>query len=392
MEAQGKDRYDLRGVSASKQDVHNAIKIMDKGLYPNAFCKIIPDIVGGHSEFANVMHADTAGTKTILSYLYWRETGDLSVWSDIIQDALVMNLDDMACVGITDNIVISSTIGRNKNLIPGEVLEELMQGSMKFIKKMSDWGINIYHSGGETADVGDVVRTIDVGFTTFARIPRNQIIVNDPQPGDLIIGIGSYGQASYEDSYNSGIGSNGLTMARHELLSRYYCQYPETFDPLIPPDLCYNGSWRLTDKVILDNQEYYIKQLLLSPTRTYLPLLHKLFGEYRSSIHSIIHNSGGGLTKVIKFLKNLKVFKNNLLDIPPVFRLISQGGVPMEQMWKVFNMGQRLELYIDPAKANEVIQTIHTFNIPAQVIGHVERSDRPEVIIQHQGELYTYRS
>lgn len=390
MESQGKDRYDLRGVSASKQDVHNAIQFMDKGLYPNAFCKIIPDIVVGEPDFANVMHADTAGTKTILSYLYWRETGDLSVWSDIVQDALVMNLDDMACVGVTDNIVISSTIGRNKNLIPGEVLEVLMKGTMNFIEKMSKWGINIYHSGGETADVGDVVRTIDVGFTTFARLPRLQVIVNDPRPGDVIIGIGSYGQASYEDNYNSGIGSNGLTMARHELLSKYYNQYSETFDPLIPADLCYNGVWRLTDRVTFDHKDFEIKQLLLSPTRTYLPVLHKVFDEYRTSIHGIIHNSGGGLTKVIKFLKNLRAVKNNLLNIPPVFQLISQSGVPSEQMFKVFNMGQRLELYVEPKIAEGLIQTIHTFDLPAQVIGYVERSNRSEVVIHHSGETHCY--
>lgn len=390
MESIPGDRYDLRGVSASKHEVHQAIKSLDKGLYPNAFCKILPDIVNGDPAFANLMHADTAGTKTVLAYLYWKETGDLSVWTDIVQDALVMNLDDMACVGVTDQIILSSTIGRNKNLIPGEVLETLIKGSISFIEKMHKWGIQLVLAGGETADVGDVVRTVDVGFTTFARIHRNKLIVNNIKPGDVIIGIASYGQSSYEDKYNSGIGSNGLTMARHELLAPHYNHYSESFDPLIPQNLRYNGRWKLTDQIQFDKQEYTIKQLLLSPTRTYLPLLHVLLPEFRSAIHGVIHNSGGGLTKVLKFIQDVRIVKNNLLPVPPVFQLIQQNGVSMREMLKVFNMGQRLEIYVEPVMADQLIKSINKFDLSAQIIGYVESARHPEVSVKLEDETFNY--
>lgn len=386
------DRYNLRGVSASKDEVHHAIRFMDKGLYPNAFCKILPDILGGDINYANVMHADTAGTKTTLAYLYWKETGDVSVWADIAQDALVMNLDDMACVGITNNIIISSTIGRNKHHIPGEVLEAIIKGTMNFIDVMMKYGIHLHHSGGETADVGDIVRTIDVGFTTFARWPKQNLVINNIKPGDLIIGVASYGQTSYEEKYNSGIGSNGLTMARHEILSEYYNRYPESFDPMIPNHLRYNGQWRLTDKTVFNEKEFSINELILSPTRTYLPIIHRVLNEFKASISGLIHNSGGGLTKVLKFIKHLRVVKNNLLPTPPIFQLIDQAGVSKEEMFKVFNVGQRLEIYTDPTSAEAILKSMDEFNITAQVIGYVESSQDTEVVVKSDNETCVYRS
>ena len=386
------DRYGKRGVSAGKEEVHAAIRHLDKGLYSNAFCKIIPDMAGGDPHFCNIMHADTAGTKTSLAYLYWKETGDMEVWKAIVQDAIVMNLDDMACAGCTSGIVLSSTIGRNKHLIPGEVLAALIQGTTHFIEAMAEWGIDIVLSGGETADVGDIVRTLDVGFTAFARMRREEVVQNDIQDGDLIIGLASFGQARYEHAYNSGIGSNGLTSARHDILSKeYMLRYPETFDPLTPTDLVYSGTKKLQDLVPTPSGPIPVGKLLLSPTRTYLPFLHQLLETHRSEIHGLIHCTGGAQSKVLKFLRGQAAIKDNLFDPPPLFELIQQeSGASWEEMYKVFNMGHRLEVYTHPEMADEVIAMAASLGIDAAVIGRVVQAPENRVIVQTGKGTFDY--
>lgn len=383
-------KYDLRGVSADKNEVHKAIRNLDKGIFPNAFCKVLPDIAGNDPEWCNIMHADTAGTKTSLAYLYWKETGDASVFAGIAQDAIVMNLDDMACVGAVDNIIISSTIGRNKNQIPGEVIEAVIGGTTSFIETMAGQGVTIHLAGGETADVGDIVRTIDVGITAFARLPRKHIQSIDIQPGDVIVGLASYGQTTYEDTYNSGIASNGLTAARHDTLSHHYARhYPEAYDPAIPNDLVFTGSARLTDPV--EGIPQTVGELLLSPTRTYVPLLKQLFEDYREHIHGIIHNTGGAHTKVLKFVESVRIVKDNLLPIPPVFRMIQrESGTDWKEMYQVFNMGTRLDIYLPEAATQKVIDLAQQFMIDAQVIGRVEKSDAKSVELKSEFGEFRY--
>ncbi len=385
-------RYDRRGVSATKDEVHAAIKGLDKGLFPNAFCKILPDIVGGDARWCNIMHADTAGTKTSLAYLYWRETGDLSVWEGIAQDALVMNLDDMACVGCTDQIVVSSTIGRNRHLIGGDVIATLIQATRKLSERLAAHGVHLHLAGGETADVGDIVRTADVGYTAFARMRRDELIVNDIQAGDAIVGLASFGQATYEETWNSGIGSNGLTSARHDVLHPDYAErYPESFDPATPRDVVYIGSRHLTDPVDADGIELPVGKLLLSPTRTYLPVLKKLFETHRQHIHGLIHCTGGGQTKVIKFIEGKRVVKDNLFPTPPVFRLIRQeSGADWREMYQVFNMGHRMEVYLPASEAEAVIETARAFDIEARIVGRVEAADHNEVVIEGEGGTHVY--
>lgn len=386
------DRYGKRGVSAGKEDVHAAIRYLDKGLYPNAFCKIIPDVAGGDPLFCNIMHADTAGTKTSLAYLYWRETGDMEVWQGIVQDAIVMNLDDMACAGCTNGIVLSSTIGRNKNLVPGEVLSALIQGTTRFMEEMAKWGVDIILSGGETADVGDIVRTLDVGFTAFARMPREEVIQNVIRDGDVIIGLASFGQAVYEQAYNSGIGSNGLTSARHDVLSRKYAQrYPETFDPHTPPELVYSGTKQLEDLIDTPAGPLPAGKLLLSPTRTYLPFLSQLLKARRKDIHGLIHCTGGAQSKVLKFLRGQAAIKDNLFDPPPLFRLIqAESGASWEEMYKVFNMGHRLEVYTAAEIAEEIIALASSFGIEAAVIGRVVAAPENRVIVETANGTFEY--
>ena len=368
-------KYEQRGVSATKSEVHQAIEGLDQGLYPNAFCKVLPDVVGGDAGWCNIMHADTAGTKTSLAYLYWRETGDLSVWEGIVQDSLVMNLDDMGCVGAVDNILISSTIGRNKNRIPGEVLKTIIHGAQKFADRMADHGIGLHLTGGETADVGDIVRTIDVGYTTFARLRRDRVIVNDIRPGQVVVGLASYGQASYEEAYNGGMGSNGLTSARHDVFRHEYAdKYPESFDPEVSRDVVYTGSRSLTEAITVDGVETTVGKLVLSPTRTYLPVLAQLFTELpRERIGGIIHCSGGGQTKVGKFIDKVRVVKDNLFLVPPLFELIRQESqTDWREMYQVFNMGHRLEVYVEEPDARTVIEVANQFGIAAQRVGYVE--------------------
>ena len=368
-------KYALRGVSANKTDVHNAIQNLDKGLYPFAFCKILPDFAAGNPDFCNIMHADTAGTKTSLAYMYWRETGDLSVWKGIVQDSIVMNLDDMACVGCVNDIILSSTIGRNKNLISGDVVKTLIEATVEFADKMRSYGINIHLAGGETADVGDIVRTIDVGYTAFARLNRKNLIVNDVKAGNVIVGFSSFGQATYEDEYNGGMGSNGLTSARHDVLSAIYrTDYPESFSPETPLSVVYTGNKRLTDTLAIENQSITVGKLLLSPTRTYLPLLKSILENTEGAhIHGIIHNTGGGQTKVLKFVKDKHIIKNNLFDVPPLFNMIqAESATEWREMYQVFNMGHRLEVYCDEKIAESLVTIANMFNIDAQIIGHVE--------------------
>ena len=387
--------YAQRGVSASKDEVHKAIDHLDKGLYPKAFCKVLPDIVGNDEAYCNIMHADTAGTKTSLAYLYWRETGDLSVWSDIVKDAIVMNLDDMACVGCLDNIVISSTIGRNKRLIPAEVLQKLIKGTSDFLQKLSDYGINVTLAGGETADVGDIVRTVDVGFTTFARIKRSELIVNDITPGNLIVGLSSTGISNYEDEYNSGMGSNGLTSARHDVFNKKYAiKYPEIFDPGLDDNVTFIGSKNVDDVIILNGKEISIGKLVLSPTRTYMPVLKEIFREFKTNIKGIIHCSGGGQTKVIKFLNDVRVVKDNLFPVPPLFEMIqNESKAGWKEMYQVFNMGHRMELYVpDRETAENIINISSTFGIEARIVGYVETSSQPEVVIRSPMGEFTYLS
>ena len=387
-------KYGKRGVSATKEEVHAAIKGLDKGLYPNAFCKILPDIAAADEAYCNLMHADTAGTKGSLAYLYWKETGDLSVWEGIAQDALVMNLDDMACVGCIDDIILSSTIGRNKNLIPAEVIAAIIQFATKFVENMASHGIKLHLAGGETADVGDIVRTIDVGYTAFARMPRRDLIINDVQDGDVIVGLASYGQATYESAYNGGMGSNGLTSARHDVFNKdYQSLYPDSFDPNTPDEVIYIGSKKLTDKIEIEDGVFVdAGKLVLSPTRTYLPVIKVILDTLKPEINGMIHNTGGGLTKVIKFIKDRKVIKDNLLPLPPLFKMIKEeSGTGWKEMYQVFNMGQRLEVYLPESRAQEVIDIAQSFNIDAQIIGRVEANEGEEVIVKNEFGTYTYR-
>lgn len=381
-------KYSQRGVSAGKEDVHKAIKGLDKGLYPNAFCKIIPDITGKDPAYCNLMHADTAGTKTSLAYLYWRETGDLSVWKGIVQDAIVMNLDDMACVGCVDDIMLSSTVGRNKTHVSGEVVGAIIQGAAELAEELKEMGIQLHLTGGETADVGDIVRTADVGFTAFARMKRSEVIETAVQPGDVIVGLASYGQSIYEKKYNSGIGSNGLTNARHDVLNHVYAdKYPESYDRAnIPEELVYVGKHLLTDKY--EGLDLNIGQLLLSPTRTFLPLMKELLQGHREKIHGMIHCTGGGQTKVMKFVQNLHVIKDNLLDTPPVFRLIQESsGASWKEMYQVFNMGHRMEIYTDKDTAQEILAMADRFQIDAKIVGHCLAADKNRLDIEGEESL-----
>lgn len=387
--------YENRGVSASKHEVHQAIKNLDKGLFPNAFCKVNNDIVGGDTSFCNIMHSDTAGTKTSLAYIYWKETGDLSVWKGIVQDALVMNLDDMACVGCVDNIVISSTIGRNKNLISGEVIAVIINHAMDFIEKLRSLGIGLTLAGGETADVGDIVRTVDVGYTTFARMKRNDVVNIDIKAGDYIVGFSSYGQASYEDSYNGGMGSNGLTSARHDVLSKVYAEkYPESYNPSIPSSYVYAGSKLLTDKINIDNNCVDVGKLLLSPTRTYMPLIKMILETHKHHLHGLVHCTGGGQTKVGHFMnENTTIIKDNLFELPPLFSLIQEeSGSSLLEMYQVFNMGHRLECYLpDKSVAEEIISMANGFNIEARIIGRVTENTGSRIKIYANGEMIEYK-
>lgn len=377
------ERYMQRGVSASKEDVHNAIKNVDKGLYPQAFCKIIPDLLGGDPDYCNLMHADGAGTKSSLAYIYWRETGDLSVWKGIAQDALVMNLDDLLCVGATDNILLSSTIGRNKSLIPGEVIAEIINGTEELLENLRQLGVGIYSTGGETADVGDLVRTIIVDSTVTCRMRRSDVIDNARiAGGDVIVGLASYGQASYEHQYNGGMGSNGLTSARHDVLGKYLAErFPESFDATIPQDLVYSGSRSLLEPV--EDTPLNMGQLILSPTRTYAPVVAAVLRELRPPIHGMVHCTGGAQTKVLHFVRGKHVVKDNLLPVPPLFRIIAEeSGASGEELYKVFNMGHRLEFYVPQEVASDVIAISQSFGIEAQIIGHVEDAATNSLTIQ----------
>ncbi len=384
-------RYMQRGVSASKEDVHNAIKHIDKGLYPKAFCKIIPDILGGDPEYCNIMHADGAGTKSSLAYLYWKETGDLSVWKGIAQDALIMNIDDLLCVGAIDNILVSSTIGRNKMLIPGEVVSAIINGTNELLDELRDMGVSVYATGGETADVGDLVRTIIVDSTVTCRMRRSDVIDNARiRPGDVIVGLASFGQATYEKEYNGGMGSNGLTSARHDVFARYLAEkYPESYDEAVPRELVYSGGMTLTDTI--DGVPLDAGKLVLSPTRTYAPVVKKLLDTMRGEIHGMVHCSGGAQTKILHFVDQVRVVKNNLFPVPPLFRIIQeQSGTDWAEMYKVFNMGHRLEIYLAPERADEVIAVSKSFGVDAQVIGCVEPGEKKELIIRSEFGEFTY--
>jgi phosphoribosylformylglycinamidine cyclo-ligase len=385
-----KSKYNLRGVSSAKTDVHKAIADIDKGLYPNAFCKVVPDFHGDDQEYCMVMHADGAGTKSSLAYLYWKETGDISVWKGIAQDAIVMNLDDLLCVGATSGILLSSTIGRNKMRIPGEVISEIINGTEEFLQMLRDNGIGIISTGGETADVGDLVRTIIVDSTVSCRMKRSEVIENNIREGDLIVGLASFGQASYEDSYNGGMGSNGLTSARHDVFHKTYAhKYPESFDADIPEDLVYSGSCLLTDPV--PGTPLDAGKLVLSPTRTYAPLIIKILEQHRGEIHGMIHCSGGAQTKVLNFVDNMKIVKDNMFELPPLFDLIQrESGTSWEEMYRVFNMGHRMEIYTDSKTADEIISIAGEFNIGARIIGHVEAADKKELIIKSPAGEFTY--
>lgn len=386
--------YDQRGVSAQKEEVHKAIQHLDQGLFPKAFCKMYPDFLTGDPEYVNISHADGAGTKSILAYLYWKETGDVSVWKGIAQDAIAMNLDDLLCVGVYNQLLFSSTIDRNKLLIPGEVLEAVIQGNQDFFDELKKWGIQIHYLGGETADVGDVVRTIAVNGTMTARWPKNKIISNeDIQIGDVIVGFASSGQASYESAYNSGLGSNGLTSARHDVLGKYYAeQFPETYEPKLDDAVVYIGKNRMTDLVKIEEKEYTIGQLLLSPTRTYAPLMKVLLEEHFSSLHGVIHCSGGGQTKCMKYVpKGLRVVKDNLFNVPPIFKLIQENsGASWREMYQVFNMGHRLEIFTSKEEATVLIEAARQFNIEAKVIGFVEKSESNELHLHTPDKVETY--
>jgi phosphoribosylformylglycinamidine cyclo-ligase len=386
------DKYGLRGVSSQKEEVHKAIAHMDKGLYPNAFCKILPDFAAGDAAYCNVMHADTAGTKTSLAYIYWKETGDISVWEGVAQDALVMNLDDMACVGITDNITISSTIGRNKSVIPGEVLAAVINGTNRFIENMRELGVIIHHAGGETADVGDIVRTIDVGITAFGRIKRDELVANNIQPGNVIVGLASFGQTSYETEYNGGMGSNGLTSARHDVFAKKYAGlYPESYNQQIPDEVVYTGNKQLTDLIEVNGNQIAAGKLVLSPTRTYLPVIKAILAAHKSAISGMIHCSGGGQTKVLHFVENVHIIKNNFFETPPLFQLIQEESkTEWKEMYKVFNMGCRLEVYTDQQTAEAIIAIANQFNIEAKIIGHVEAAENKKVTMHTAHGIFEY--
>lgn len=384
-------RYILRGVSASKEDVHQAIKDIDKGLYPKAFCKIVPDILGGDPDYCNIMHADGAGTKSSLAYIYWKETGDLSVWKGIAQDALIMNIDDLICVGAVDNILVSSTIGRNKMLIPGDVISAIINGTDELLKELRQAGIGVYSTGGETADVGDLVRTIIVDSTVTCRMKRSQVIDNaNIKAGDVIVGLASFGQTSYETEYNGGMGSNGLTSARHDVFSKYLAdKYPESFDAAVPADLVYSGSKKLTDKV--EDSPLNTGKLVLSPTRTYAPFVKELLTQMHSDIHGMVHCSGGAQTKILHFIDNLHVIKDNLFPVPPLFKLIQEQSVTeWKEMYKVFNMGHRLEIYLSPENAEKVISVAGKFGIDARIVGRVEDSEKKKLTIKSTYGTFIY--
>ena len=384
-------RYNLRGVSAGKEDVHNAIKKVDKGLFPKAFCKIVPDTLTGDENYCVVMHADGAGTKSSLAYMYWKETGDLSVWKGIAQDALIMNIDDLLCVGATDNILLSSTIGRNKNLVPGEVISAIINGTEELLQELREQGIGIQSTGGETADVGDLVRTLIVDSTVVCRMKRKDVISNHTiQPGDVIVGLASFGQATYETSYNGGMGSNGLTSARHDVFNKELAtKYPESFDPSVPEDLIYSGKYKLTDAV--ENSPINAGQLVLSPTRTYAPIIKKILDAHRSEIHGMVHCSGGAQTKVLHFVDGVHVIKDNLFDVPPLFKTIQEeSNTDWKEMYKVFNMGHRMEVYVPEALAQSIIDISASFNVPAQIVGRVEACDGKKLTIKSEFGEFIY--
>lgn len=384
-------RYDLRGVSASKDDVHNAIKKIDKGIFPLAFCKIIPDILGGDPEYCNIMHADGAGTKSSLAYIYWKETGDLGVWKGVAQDAVVMNIDDLLCVGATDNILLSSTIGRNKNLIPGEVISAIINGTQEFLDELNKMGVNIISTGGETADVGDLVRTIIVDSTVTCRMRRDKVIDNaNIKGGDVIVGLASFGKATYETKYNSGMGSNGLTSARHDVFAKYIAEkYPESYDQAVPNELVYSGSKKLTETI--DGVEVNAGELVLSPTRTYAPVIKKVLDKMHDKVHGMVHCTGGAQTKVMHFVKNKHVVKDNLFPIPPLFKLIQEeSGTDWKEMYKVFNMGHRMEIYVSPEDAADIIEISKSFNIDAQIIGRVEDAEENHLTIKSEYGTFEY--
>ncbi|HEY8930363.1 MAG TPA: AIR synthase related protein [Mucilaginibacter sp.] len=387
-------RYDQRGVSASKDDVHNAIKNIDKGIFPKAFCKIVPDILAGDPLYCNIMHADGAGTKSSLAYTYWKETGDISVWRGIAQDAIIMNLDDLLCVGATDNILLSSTIGRNKNLIPGEVIAAIINGTEEILAELRQAGIGIYSTGGETADVGDLVRTIIVDSTVTCRMKQGDVISNHTiQPGDVIIGLASYGQASYEKEYNGGMGSNGLTSARHDVFNKNIAQkYPESYDAAIPYELIFSGSKNLTDAIDIGNGETVTAgKLVLSATRTYAPIIKQILDNYRSHIHGMVHCSGGAQTKVLHFIDDVHVIKDNLFPVPPLFKLIhEESKTNWQEMYKVFNMGHRMELYVPAEIAEDLITISKSFNVDAQIIGRVEAADKKQVTVRSEFGEFVY--
>ena len=386
------NRYNLRGVSAAKEDVHNAIKNIDKGIFPKAFCKIIPDILGGDDEYCNIMHADGAGTKSSLAYMYWKETGDINVWKGIAQDAIVMNTDDLLCIGAVDNILVSSTIGRNKMLIPGEVISAIINGTDELLADMREMGVGIYPTGGETADVGDLVRTIIVDSTVACRMKKSDVIDNSKiQPGDVIVGLSSSGQATYEKSYNGGMGSNGLTSARHDVFSKYLAtKYPESFDNSIPQELVYSGTKTLTEQI--EGLGIDAGQLVLSPTRTYAPVIRKILDGKRNKIHGMIHCTGGAQTKVLHFINdNCKIIKDNMFAVPPLFKIIKEeSNTDWKEMYQVFNMGHRMEIYVSPEDAEEIIQISKSFNIDAQVIGHVEEDNKPSLTIKSEFGVFNY--
>jgi len=385
-------RYAQRGVSASKEDVHNAIKNIDKGLFPKAFCKIVPDYLTNDDEHCLIMHADGAGTKSSLAYMYWKETGDVSVWKGIAQDALIMNIDDLLCVGATDNIMLSSTIGRNKNLIPGEVISAIINGTEELIKELAAFGVTIHSTGGETADVGDLVRTIIVDSTVTARMKRADVIDNaNIKSGDVIVGLASFGQATYEKEYNGGMGSNGLTSARHDVFNNYLAsKYPESFDAAVPSDLVYSGNVKLTDEV--DNSPIDAGKLVLSPTRTYAPIIKEILSKYTSEkIHGMVHCSGGAQTKILHFVDNVHVIKDNMFEIPPLFKLIQeQSKTDWKEMYQVFNCGHRMELYVSPEVAEEIISISKSFNVEAQIVGRVEVSEEKKLTIKSEFGTFEY--
>ena len=385
-------RYIQRGVSASKEDVHNAIKNIDKGLFPNAFCKIIPDILAGDSEYCNIMHADGAGTKSSLAYIYWKETGDVSVWKGIAQDALIMNIDDLLCVGATDNILLSSTIGRNKNLISGDVLSAIINGTNELCEELSSLGVGVYPTGGETADVGDIVRTIIVDSTVTCRMKREDVIDNGKiRDGDVIVGLSSSGQATYESEYNGGMGSNGLTSARHDVFANYLSdKYPESYDNAIPANLIYSGGMSLTDEI--ENLGIDAGKLVLSPTRTYAPIISTILKDFRKVINGMIHCSGGAQTKILHFLgDNLRVIKDNMFPIPPLFDIIQrESNTDWKEMYKVFNMGHRMEIYLPEKYAQAVIEISKSFNVDARIVGRVEKSDKKELRIESEFGVFEY--